>query len=260
MTTFSPSRIGCPASSVSRVAVRAEVRERREHAQRLLDRARDQRRDPRAAAGADRAARAARASRCSRSPSCCRCRRPSAGRSPSRSPARRASLPRPRRGRARWSDRRSAARDARRSAAGSARRSRGCSSSSSVSTPCGLMSGSATASVAFISLAQIGVVLGRDPHEAPDHARDDRLRDLGDQVALRRGPSRRSSTLDHDRPDRGFVGGDPLRREAGLEQHLEAVVAGRIHPDEHRADQLEREHADRRDARRARRSTSASRG
>jgi hypothetical protein len=34
---------------------------------------------------------------------------------------------------------------------------------------------------------------------------------------------------------------DPLRREAALEQHLQAVVLGRIHADEHRLDQLERQ-------------------
>ena len=54
-------------------------------------------------------------------------------------------------------------------------------------------------------------------------------------------PSRRSSTSIDDLADRGLVRGDPLGREAGLEQHLQAVVLGRVHADEHRAQQLERE-------------------
>ena len=38
------------------------------------------------------------------------------------------------------------------------------------------------------------VVLLGDPHEAPDHARDDGLRDVRDEVAASRCPSSRSST------------------------------------------------------------------
>ena len=55
--------------------------------------------------------------------------------------------------------------------------------------------------------------------------------------------SRPSSAVEHaggDRADLVLVLGDPLRREAALEERLEAVVLGRVHPDEHRLDQLER--------------------
>jgi hypothetical protein len=37
------------------------------------------------------------------------------------------------------------------------------------------------------------------------------------------------------------VVGDALGREAGLEQRLQAVVLGRVHPDEHRSRELDRE-------------------
>ena len=47
--------------------------------------------------------------------------------------------------------------------------------------------------------------------------------------------------VDRDRPDRLLVIGDPLRREAALEQRLEAVVLGRVHADEHRLLELERQ-------------------
>ncbi len=80
----------------------AEVRERGEHPQRLLDRARDQRRIGEQRCPLARGAPSAPACRCSRSPSCCRCRPRRAGRSPSRSRAPRASGRRSRRARARW--------------------------------------------------------------------------------------------------------------------------------------------------------------
>ena len=44
-----------------------------------------------------------------------------------------------------------------------------------------------------------------------------------------------------DRADALLVVGDPLRREAALEQRLDAVVLGRVHADEHRPRELERE-------------------
>jgi hypothetical protein len=93
------------------------------------------------------------------------------------------------------------------------------------------------------------VVLLGDAHEAADHARDHRLGDVGDQVAAVAG-GRAFQTiehLDHDRADRILVRGDPTRREARLEQRLEAIVLGRVHADEHRAHELDREHAGRRD-------------
>jgi hypothetical protein len=77
------------------------------------------------------------------------------------------------------------------------------------------------------------VVLGRDAHEAADHARDDRLGDVGDEVA-RLAALEPVEHADDDRADLVLVLGDPLRREAALEERLEAVVLGRVHPDEHR--------------------------
>ncbi len=46
---------------------------------------------------------------------------------------------------------------------------------------------------------------------------------------------------DDDLADLVLVGGDPLRREPGLEERLEPVVLGRVHADEHRPRQLDRE-------------------
>ena len=72
-----------------------------------------------------------------------------------------------------------------------------------------------------------------------DHARDDGLRDVGDEVA----GLAALELVEHvarDRADLVLVLGDPLRREAALEERLDAVVLGRVHPDEHRLDQLER--------------------
>ena len=47
--------------------------------------------------------------------------------------------------------------------------------------------------------------------------------------------------VDRDRADRVLVLGDPLRREAALEERLDPVVLGRVHADEHRLLQLERQ-------------------
>ena len=47
--------------------------------------------------------------------------------------------------------------------------------------------------------------------------------------------------VDGDRADLVLVVGDPLRREPALEERLEPVVLGRVHPDEHRPRELERE-------------------
>ena len=73
----------------------------------------------------------------------------------------------------------------RRSAISSRQRSKisGTSRSMTVSTPSGLRSGSPAPSVVFISRAQIASSSGGDAHEAADHARDDRLGDVGDEVA-----------------------------------------------------------------------------
>ena len=84
------------------------------------------------------------------------------------------------------------------------------------------------------------VVLGRDPHEAADHPRDDRLGDVGDEVA-RLAAVEAVERAGGDLADLVLVLGDPLRREAALEQRLEPVVLGRVHADEHRLGQLERD-------------------
>src|SRR6202043_3326988 len=71
------------------------------------------------------------------------------------------------------------------------------------------------------------VVLLRDPHEATDHARDDRLGDLRDEVA-------RFPALDPvqdtycDLLDGLLVVGYPPRREARLEECLQPVVLWRV--------------------------------
>ena len=77
-------------------------------------------------------------------------------------------------------------------------------------------------------------------HEARDHARDDRLGDVGDQVAALT-PVQTVEHLARDRADALLVVGDPLGREAALEQRLDAVVLGRVLADEHRAHELQRE-------------------
>jgi len=68
--------------------------------------------------------------------------------------------------------------------------------------------------------------------------------DVADQVTALAAPQA-VQDLHDDRPDRVLVGGDPLGREAPLEECLHAVVLGRVHPDEHRLGQLEREFAQR---------------
>ena len=84
------------------------------------------------------------------------------------------------------------------------------------------------------------VVLLGDAHEAADHPRDRRLGDVGDEVA-RLAALEPVEHAGDDLPDRLLVGGDPLRREARLEERLQSVVLGRVHADEHRPRQLDRE-------------------
>ena len=55
-------------------------------------------------------------------------------------------------------------------------------------------------------------------------------------------PSRRPSTSSVISRIALLVVGDPPRREPGLEQGLQAIVLGRVHTDEHRLGELEREH------------------
>ena len=123
----------------------------------------------------------------------------------------------------------------------SARTPPGTSFSMTLSAPSGVASGSPAPTIAFIRSRPHRVVLGREAHEAADHARDHRLRDVVDQVARLAGPSRPVEHLDRDRADRVLVLGDPLRREAALEERLQTVVLGRVHADEHRLLQLQRQ-------------------
>ena len=116
----------------------------------------------------------------------------------------------------------------------------GMSCSITPSTPSGLRSGSPGPERRVHQVGPDLVVLGRDPHEAADHAGDRRLGDVGDQVAGLAALERLEHVGD-DRADLLLVGGDPLRREAGLEQSLDPVVLGRVHADEHRAAELDRE-------------------
>ena len=137
----------------------------------------------RAGAGAGRGLRSAPACRCSRSPWCCRCRRRRAGRSPSRSRAPRASAP----STSAWTRTlvRSSVGFSRRSAISLRQRSKisGTVFSTTPSTPSGLRSGSLAPERRVHQPGPDRVVLRRDAHEAADHARDDRLGDVGDQVA-----------------------------------------------------------------------------
>ena len=109
----------------------------------------------------------ARASRCSRSPWCCRCRPPSAGRSPSRSRAPRAARRRSRRARARSSGRRSGSRGVRRSASPQRSKTSGTSRSITVSAPSGVTSGSPAPRIVFISVAQTSSSSGGRPMKLP---------------------------------------------------------------------------------------------
>ena len=70
---------------------------------------------------------------------------------------------------------------------------------------------------------------------------DDRLGDVADQVAASRG--RRGGRALRPTISRiaGSCVGDPLRREASLEERLQAIVLGRVHADEHRLLQLQRD-------------------
>jgi len=126
----------------------------------------------------------------------------------------------------------------------------------------GLRSRSPAPSIEVISRAPHRVVLLVDAHEAPNHPRHDRParpRSRGSHS------SRPVETIEQHAPailaDRLLVVRDPLRREAALEQRLQTVVLGRVHADEHRLCQLQREAAGgRQHAARVRRRTSASRG
>jgi hypothetical protein len=81
---------------------------------------------------------------------------------------------------------------------------------------------------------------GGDAHEAADDARHDRLGDVGDEVAGLAVAKLREHVLG-DRADGVLVIRDALGRKAALEERLQAVVLGRVHPDEHRLHELERE-------------------
>jgi hypothetical protein len=82
------------------------------------------------------------------------------------------------------------------------------------------------------------VVLGRNAHEAADHPRDHRLGHVGHQVAGV-APVQAIQDVADDLPDGRLVRSDPLGCEASLEEHLEPVVLGRVHSDEHGLQQLQ---------------------
>ena len=104
-------------------------------------------------------------------------------------------------------------RGGRRPAPCTSRASAGARSVLICSRPSGLRSGSPNADQRVDRHRPRLVVLGVEAHEAADHARDDRLRDFGDEVA-------RLAALEPvhhavgDLADRGLVLGDRLRREA----------------------------------------------
>ena len=70
----------------------------------------------------------------------------------------------------------------------------GTSRSITVSAPSGVASGSPAPSDRVHQARPDRVVLGREAHEAADHARDDRLRDVGRRGRSPRGPRAASST------------------------------------------------------------------
>ena len=117
------------------------------------------------------------------------------------------------------------------------------------STPSGFRSGSSAPSVAFISRAHTASSSGGMPMKLPI-TRDT----TGCATSVTR--SHRLAAVEavehvaRDRADLVLVLGDPLRREAALEERLEAVVLGRVHADEHRLLELERQDrvGERRDA------------
>ena len=131
---------------------------------------------------------------------------------------------------------------ARRSAISARQRSKisGTSRPITVSTPSGFSSGSAAPSVVFISRAQIASSSGGIPMNDPITRETTGCATSVTRSHVSR-PARPSSTPRRDRADLVLVLGDPLRREAGLEERLEAVVLRRVHPDEHRARELERQ-------------------
>ena len=106
--------------------------------------------------------------------------------------------------------------------------------------PSGARSGSPAASETFISLAQMASSSSGMPMKLPITRETIGWATSATRSQLSR-PSRRSSTRTVISRIGVLVGGDPLRREARLEEHLEPVVLGRVHADEHRPHQLERE-------------------
>ncbi len=83
------------------------------------------------------------------------------------------------------------------------------------------------------------VVFLSDADEAADHAGHHGLSEVLDDVDLVT-PVETVEGAERDRTDLVLVLGDALGREATLEERLEPVVARRVHPNEHRALQLDR--------------------
>ncbi len=116
----------------------------------------------------------------------------------------------------------------------------GKSSASTFSRPPGARSSSPTPSVVFISVAQALSSSSGIPMKLPI-TRETTGWAMSLTTSQVSRPSSRSSTSHRDRPDLVLVLGDPLRREPALEESLEPVVLGRVHRDEHRGHQLERD-------------------
>ena len=102
-----------------------------------------------------------------------------------------------------------------------------------------LYSRSPAPSALFISRAQIASSAGGMPMKLPITRETTGWATSVTRSQVSR-PSSRSRTPTVISRIALLVLGDPPRREAALEELLEAVVLGRVHADEHRLDQLQR--------------------
>ncbi len=116
----------------------------------------------------------------------------------------------------------------------------GKSSARTFSRPPGARSSSPTPSVVFISVAHALSSSSGIPMKLPI-TRETTGWAMSSTTSQRLPALEPVEHLYRDRPDLVLVLGDPLRREAALEERLEPVVLGRVHRDEHRGHQLERD-------------------
>ena len=108
------------------------------------------------------------------------------------------------------------------------------------SMPLGLKSGSPAPSVEFISSAQTASSSSGIPMKLPITRETTGWATSVTRSHVSR-PVEPVEHADDDRADLVLVGGDPLRREARLEEGLDSIVLGRVHADEHRPRKLDRE-------------------